>query len=72
MGRHIVMMKLIYSLGHCECDGHTVHKTMRLPILRFFWEGGGKTSHHPGLSAPLQPRFDSLRILAFLRAKIVV
>jgi len=26
MGRHIVMMKLIYSLGHCESDGHTVHK----------------------------------------------
>ena len=26
MGRRIVMMKLIGSLGHCECDGHTVHK----------------------------------------------
>ena len=28
--------------------------------------------HHiyPGLSAPLQPRFGSLRILAFLKAKI--
>jgi hypothetical protein len=26
MGRRIVMMKLICSLGHCECDGHTVHK----------------------------------------------
>jgi len=26
MGRHIVVMKLICSLGHCECDGHTVHK----------------------------------------------
>jgi hypothetical protein len=23
MGRRIVMMKLICSLGHCECDGHT-------------------------------------------------
>jgi hypothetical protein len=25
-GRCIVVMKLICSLGHCECDGHTVHK----------------------------------------------
>jgi len=26
MGRRIVVMKLIFSLGHCECDGRTVHK----------------------------------------------
>jgi hypothetical protein len=26
MGRGIIMMRLICSLGHCECDGHTVHK----------------------------------------------
>jgi hypothetical protein len=26
IGRPIVVMKLICSLGHCECDGHTVHK----------------------------------------------
>jgi hypothetical protein len=26
MGRRIVVMKLICSLGHCECDGHTVNK----------------------------------------------
>ena len=26
MDRRIVMMKLIWSLGHCECDVHTVHK----------------------------------------------
>ena len=26
MGRRSVGMKLICSLGHCECDGHTVHK----------------------------------------------
>jgi hypothetical protein len=24
--RRNVMMKLICSLGHCECDGHTAHK----------------------------------------------
>ena len=26
MCRRVVVMKLICSLGHCECDGHTVHK----------------------------------------------
>jgi hypothetical protein len=26
MGRCNVVMKLICSLGHCECDSHTVHK----------------------------------------------
>jgi hypothetical protein len=26
MGRHVIVMKLICSLGHFECDGHTVHK----------------------------------------------
>ena len=26
MGRRIVVMKLICSLGHCECDCHTVQK----------------------------------------------
>jgi hypothetical protein len=25
MGRRIVVMQLICSLGHFECDGHTVH-----------------------------------------------
>jgi len=31
-----------------------------------------KASHHPGLSAPLQPRFGSLRLLAFPKVKIAV
>jgi len=26
MGRRIVVMKLICSLGHRECDSHTVHQ----------------------------------------------
>ena len=26
MSRRIVVVKLICSFGHCECDGHTVHK----------------------------------------------
>jgi hypothetical protein len=30
----------------------------------------GKASHHPGLSAPLQPRSGSLRLLALPKPKI--
>ena len=47
--------------------------TMRLPIrqlsCRLLF---GKASHHPGLSAPLQPRFGSLQLTAFPKAKIAV
>jgi hypothetical protein len=32
----------------------------------------GKASHHPGLSAPLQPRSGSLWLLAFPKAKIAI
>ena len=32
----------------------------------------GKTSHHPGLSAPLKPRFGSLTLMAFPKSKIAV
>jgi hypothetical protein len=32
----------------------------------------GKASHHPGLSASLQPRFGSLRLLAIPKTKIAV
>ena len=42
----------------------SVHSTALL--TEFF----GKTSHHPGLSAPLQPRFGSLLLLAFPKTKI--
>jgi hypothetical protein len=38
-------------------------------VQAFFF---GKTSRHPGLSAPLQPRFGSLLLLAFPKAKIAV
>jgi len=37
-------------------------------VLAYF----GKTLQHPGLSAPLQPIFGSMRLLAFTKAKIVV
>jgi hypothetical protein len=33
MGRRIVMMKLICSLGHFEWDGHTVHKLSQRRLI---------------------------------------
>ena len=45
-------------------DNAPAHSTA--PVQAFF----GKTSHHPILSAPLQPRFGSLRLLAFPKTKI--
>jgi len=45
---------------------------MRLPILQLSWRLYGKASHHPGLSAPLQSRFGSLRLLTFPKAKVAV
>jgi hypothetical protein len=60
----------------CDCRIHDdrASTTMRLPILQlsyrlFFF---GKASHHPDLSAPLQPRFGSLRLLALPKAKDVI
>ena len=43
------------------------HSTVLVQVFFF-----GKTSHHPGLSSPLQPRFGSLRLLAFPKAKIAI
>jgi hypothetical protein len=37
-------------------------------VVQAFFEG--KASHHPGLSAALQPKFGSLRLLVFPKAKI--
>jgi len=42
------------------------------PLYSSHTSFSGKTSHHPRLSAPLQPRFGSLRLLAFPKAKIAV
>ena len=50
------------SSPQCACPFYSSHTGI------FF----GKTSHNPGLSAPLQPRFGSLRLLAIPKAKIAV
>jgi len=53
-----------------------LHRTMRLPILqlscKLFFFFFCKASRHPDLSAPLQPKFGSLQLLAFTKAKIAV
>jgi len=47
-------------------DNAPAHSTA---IVQVFF---GKASHHPGMSAPLQPIFVSLRLLAFPKAKIAI
>ena len=51
----------LYVKHHCACPFYSSR-------AGFF----GKAPHHSGLSAPLQPRFGSLRLLAFPKAKIVL
>ena len=50
---------LAASSWQCACSCITSHA-----------EVFGKTSNHPGDSAPLQPRFGALRLLAFPKTKI--
>jgi len=50
-------------------DNAPAHSTA---LVQAFFFGGGGASHHPGLSAPLQPKFGSLRLPAFPKAKIAV
>jgi hypothetical protein len=48
-------------------DNAPAHSTALVETIFF-----GKASHHPGLLAPLQPRFGSLWLLGFPRTKIAV
>jgi len=61
----------------CDCRIHSDRASRSASLLQcacpFYSSRAGfygKSSHHPGLSAPLQPRFGSLRLLAFPRTKI--
>ena len=49
------------SSWQCACPFYSSHAGF-----------SGKTIHHPCLSVPLEPRFGSLRLLAFPKAKITV
>jgi hypothetical protein len=51
------------SSGQCACPFYSYRAD-----LFFFC----KTSHHPGLSAPLKPRFGSLWLLVFPKAKLAI
>jgi hypothetical protein len=48
-------------------DNAPAHSTALVQVFIFFV---CKTSHYPGLSAHLRPRFGSLRILVFHKTKI--
>jgi len=48
-------------------DNAPAHSTAL--VQAFFF---GKASHHPGLSAPLLPRYGSLQLLASPKAKIAI
>ena len=50
-------------------DNAPAHSTVFVKVFSFFF---GKASHHPDLSAPLQPRFGFLRLLVFPKAKIAL
>ena len=58
---HIDRARRSASPRQCACPFYNSR-------LGFF----GKTSHHPGLSAPLQPRFGPLRLMAFPKTEIAV
>jgi len=56
-------------------DGGSRSASSRQRACSFYSSLAGffdKVSHHPGLSASLLPRFGSLRLVAFLKAKIAV
>jgi hypothetical protein len=59
-----VAFKMTERADQLHHDNAPAHSTALVQAL------SGKASHHPGLSAPLQPRFGSLQLLAFPKAKI--
>jgi hypothetical protein len=63
----IVVFTMTERTDQLHHDNALAHSTN---IVQSFFSG--KTSHYPGLSASLQTRFGSLRLLAFSKAKIVV
>jgi len=50
MSRLIVVMNLICSLGHCKCDGHTVHKLSQWSLTAD-WLAHGKVTVHSKVSS---------------------
>ena len=59
MCRRIVVMKLICSLRHCECDGHTVHKLSqrRLTTNRLAPRESECSRRHSTVSSDWLPRY---------------
>ena len=60
---------MIERAAQLRHDNTPAHSTA---LVQAFFFGGDKASHHPGLSAPLQPKFVSLRLLGYPKANIAV
>ena len=45
--------ELICSLGHCECDGHTVHKLSQQDLTANWLPHGRETVHRCAVRSPL-------------------
>jgi hypothetical protein len=61
--------------GRVDSDRASRSASSRHCTYPFYSSSAGffsKASHHPGLSAPLQPRFGSLPLLSFPKVKIAV
>ena len=52
MGRRIVMMEMICSLGHYECDGPTVHKISQWRLTADWLAPGTVTAHGYTVRSP--------------------
>jgi hypothetical protein len=59
MGRRIVVMKLICSLGDCECDGHTVYKLSKRRLTADWLapRKGNRSQMHSEVSSDWLPSY---------------
>ena len=73
MRRHWLSLCTVWLLhSQSERADQLHHDNVPAHSIALVQAFSGKASHHPALSAPLQPRFGSLRLTAFPRAKITI
>ena len=57
MGRRLVVVKLICSLGHCECDGHIVQSQSTASHCRLTSPTGDCSQMHSKVSSDWLPSY---------------
>ena len=57
MGRRLVVVKLMCSLGHCECDGHTVESQSMASHCRLTSPTGDCSQMHSEVSSDWLPSY---------------